>query len=331
MSFDNLNINNSEKEIKANLFFLIVLTIFASIAMIFIPFLNFIAFAFICVPPTLLLILNRIRDFAICAVAGIIVFLLFNYVISIVLLIVIVSVSFCYKYFLAKRIKILIILSVIFLIFLLSVFLFFLVDSAVIQKNSFSETLNFYNSYIEGLDSDPILQNYRNSIVINKEQFNEVLTMTKSFFKFLPKILPGFFIVIFGAASILNYIFSYSFLKKYSLKIEQLPVFKEWDLPWYWCWGVIVGIILIIIPSFTSTYSNIISIFGYNLLIISGFVYFILGLSVLWSILDRFNVKTYIRVLIIIAMFLFLGLFIFLPVLGLIDIWANFRKLKRVH
>ena len=60
-------------------------------------------------------------------------------------------------------------------------------------------------------------------------------------------------IVFFSSVSVLNYYFSQVFFKRFDIKIEPLPEFKTWDLSWYWCWGVIAGIALVVIPSFSSS------------------------------------------------------------------------------
>lgn len=44
---------------------------------------------------------------------------------------------------------------------------------------------------------------------------------------------------------------------------------------------------------------------------------------------DKFNIRLAIRVVILVVMFLFFGFGAVLPLVGLIDIWANFRKLGR--
>lgn len=327
---NNLN-NNLRKEKRTNLFFLIFLTVASSVAIIFVPFLSFVALAFFPVCATLLLNLNKIRDFIICSISGIIIFLLFNYVVAIVFLIIIVSIAFAYKYLLSKKLKVFHILIAVLLVFLISVFLFFIIDSAFTKQNALIETKNAYNKFVDDIDKDPIIKNYKNLLPIENNQYEQIINLTKSFLKFLPKILPGILIVNFSLISILNYYFSYVFLNRYSIEIKPFKPFKEWDLPWYWCWGIIIGIILIIITSFNPGYNNIILIVGYNLLIIFGFVYLILGISVIWGFFDRFNIKNFIKVIIIIVVFIIFGLVIFLPVIGLIDIWVNFRRLKRVH
>jgi len=73
-----------------------------------------------------------------------------------------------------------------------------------------------------------------------------------------------------------------------------------------------------------------IDILGYNLIIIFGMLYTVLGISVLWGIFVRFKTRFIIKVMIGIFLLFFFGFaLIIFPVLGLIDIWANFRKLKR--
>ena len=113
--------------------------------------------------------------------------------------------------------------------------------------------------------------------------------------------------------------------------------FIGWDLPWYYVWGMITGLILVLIPEIGSSIGGdpamidqAADVIGFNLIIMFGALYTILGISVLWGIFARFKLSLLIKVIIIAFLLLFfmIALFIF-PLLGLIDIWANFRKLKR--
>jgi hypothetical protein len=56
----------------------------------------------------------------------------------------------------------------------------------------------------------------------------------------------------------------------------------------------------------------------------------VLGISVLWGIFARFRLGLLIRVIIIVILWFFFAIAVIVfPLMGLIDIWANFRKLKR--
>ncbi|HAX18307.1 MAG TPA: hypothetical protein DCY00_06910 [Actinobacteria bacterium] len=68
---------------------------------------------------------------------------------------------------------------------------------------------------------------------------------------------------------------------------------------------------------------------GINLLIIFGLIYTVTGFAVLWGIFDNFKMAYLWRILIIIAISFFIVLLIIIPIIGILDIWINFRKLER--
>jgi hypothetical protein len=325
MSFDNFEKNDLK---KVNMLLMIFITAIAAAVTLFIPFLNFAGLGFLPVPVMLLLSLNRIRDAVICAVAGLLFLFIFSYSLAIVLLVIVIAVSFNYRNIIRTSKKAVYVLGTCFLIFASSVALFLLINSALFQQNYFKEMLSTYNGYVDNLKDDPLLQSYTSLMFTGSGQYQDLIIQTQSLLKFMPKIFPGLLIVFFGLVSLSNYYFSYFILKKYGIFIEELRQFKEWDLHWYWCWGVITGIAMVVIPSFKSSLDPIIDIIGYNLIIVFGFLYLILGMAVLWGLLDKFKVRNTVRYIILVVVFFIFGL-IFLPAFGLIDIWANFRKLKR--
>ncbi|MBM3707279.1 MAG: DUF2232 domain-containing protein [Actinobacteria bacterium] len=328
MSFDNLNTAVTK---KVNLLLMVFLAFIASAVTLFVPFISFAGLAFLPVPAGLLLALNRVRDAVICAVVGVLLFFLFSYVIALVLLVIIAGIAFAYRYLSNRDKKVAFTLVMVFLIFLSSVFLFLLVNSAILQKNSLADISERYTEYVDSLPQDDAISAYKSFLMIEESQFDTVIQQVQSVLRFIPKLLPGLIIVFFGFVTVLNYGFSSLLFKRYNARINTLSVFKDWDLSWYWCWGVITGIVLVIIPSFNSRYDLIIDAAGYNLIIIFGCLYLVLGIATLWGIFERFNIRNSLKYLIMLAIFLFFGLFLFLPVLGLIDIWANFRKLDRSH
>jgi uncharacterized protein YybS (DUF2232 family) len=111
--------------------------------------------------------------------------------------------------------------------------------------------------------------------------------------------------------------------------LKELPLFKTWDIPWYYVIGLIIGLILVIIPDFNKSYDFVFDVVGINLLVVFGILYTIIGFAVLWGIFDRFKMPVSWRVLIIILVSFFSMFLIIIPILGIIDIWLNFRKLER--
>jgi uncharacterized protein YybS (DUF2232 family) len=328
MSFEN---PNNIKKKRANLAVLIMFTVAATLVTVFVPFISFAGFAFLAVPTTLLFISKRYRDALICAVAGVLLLFIFNYVIALVVLIIVAAVCFDYRYIIKSSKSATFTIFTLFGIFFSSVVLFFLIDSAISQQNSFTALLSGYNDYIANLQEDPLLKSYQVGSLIGSSQIENVIKQTQELLSFVPKIMPGILFVFFSSVAVLNYYFSQLFFKRFDVEIEPLPEFKQWDLSWYWCWGVIAGIALVIIPSFNGSFDSLIDIIGFNLIIVFGYLYMVLGAAALWGWLERVKVSPNIRIVILVALFVLFGFFIILPVFGLIDIWANFRKLKRTH
>ncbi len=329
MSFDNLENTGTR---KANLAVLIFFTFLASVVTYFLPFVGFVSLAMLPIPCVLLLLSGRKRDAVICAVAGVILLFLLNYAFAAIILVTIIAISFGYKYFFNKGKKILTIVISVFMIFVGAAILYVLIESLALGNNPLSEVSRVYdeyNGYINNLPNDPIVKIYQNLFSAEVDQFGMILKQTQSLLRFLPKLLPGIFFVFFSATSLINYTASTSILRKYDIKLDVLPKFKEWDISWYWCWGIIVGIILIIIPKINSRYDVLIDVTGYNLIIIFGSLYLILGASILWGIFERFKLTAFWRYFILIIIILIPGFILFLPLIGLVDIWANLRKLSR--
>jgi uncharacterized protein YybS (DUF2232 family) len=326
--FENLN-NENEDTKKANLLLMVFFTAITLAAMIFVPFASFAGLAFIPVPATLLFISNRYRDAIICAIAGVLILFVFNYVLAIIMLVMICAVAINYKYIISRNKKLSYRLLSIFISFVIALLLFLLIDSLILKQNIVKAMLATYRGYVDNIIQDPLIKDYQSLFFADSAQLNEVISQTQGFLRYLPVLVPGLAAVFFGISAVLNYCFSFMILKKYNIKLEAMPPFKDWDLNWNFCWGVIAGIILLIIPKFNPLYDGIIDAIGYNIIIVFGLLYLVLGTAVLWGLFDKFKVRVSVRVVIIVVVFLLFGFGAVLPVVGLIDIWANFRKLVR--
>jgi uncharacterized protein YybS (DUF2232 family) len=69
--------------------------------------------------------------------------------------------------------------------------------------------------------------------------------------------------------------------------------------------------------------------FGLNGLIVCSTVYFFQGLAIAASLLNKWSVPRMIRVLIYALIFIQTYGIIVLSFLGLVDVWADFRKLNQ--
>jgi len=327
MSFDNLN---NTKAKKLNLVILTLITTISLVLIAYMPFFGIIGLALIPVPATLLVLRGRIRDGIICAVISCIILLLLDYILAPIAIILIVAVSFIYRRFIGKNKSKIFIVTSVFSVFCGAVLLYVVLASAVSRINFIGEILKNYNVYVDQIADDRLVLGYADLLSIEQSQLDSIIQQTHDILRFFPYVVPGFLIASFVMASVINYIASSKMLKKYNVDIEPFLSFKEWDLPWYYCWGAIIGLVLVLIPSTGSNIDLIIDIAGFNLIVVFGLLYLVLGISVLWGIFERFKVSIILRIIILVIVGLFIGFTIFiLPFLGLIDIWVNFRKLKR--
>lgn len=327
MSFDNL------KNIKIERLNLALLTLFTFLSLVFaafIPFFGIIGVAVLPVPATLLVLCGRIRDGTICAVIACIVLILLDYILAPVAAVLIIAVSFIYRNSISKDKSKLFTVSGIFLVFCGAALLYIILVSAIGRINFVSELFSSYNSYIDGMSANQFISGYASLLSVDQSQFDLILKQTQNILRFIPYIAPGILIVSFVIVSVINYVATSAVLRRYNINIKPFLSFNELDLPWYYCWGAILGLVLVLVPPTGQNFDKLVDIIGFNLIIIFGLLYLVLGISVLWGILERFKVPFIWRVSIFIIQGLFFGFAILiLPFLGLIDIWVNFRRLKR--
>jgi len=100
----------------------------------------------------------------------------------------------------------------------------------------------------------------------------------------------------------------------------QLP-FSLWHAPDSWVWGLIAALALIIIPQETSR------LIGWNLAIIFGTVYLAQGTAIVDHYLRKIRMKTFARGLMI-GLILAMPSVVFVIALGIVDIWADLRKVR---
>jgi len=325
MSFEKI----SETEKKTNLFLFALYTFISIIAMFFFPFAGFLGLAFLSVPVTIFVLKRQTSRAIWCSLISVILVFLVNYILALTLIALIFMVAYFYRYSLKEdkdiRFRILGLAGSMVVALLLYILLFSIINGF----DTFPEIANGYNSYIDSINEDPLFESYRSLTGTEGAQFDALIAQLQAVMKFIPKMLPGILIGFIGLSSILNYKFTHIFAKKYGISIEDIKVFKEWDLNWNFCWGFIFGLIFILIPRFNPAFDVALDVIGANLLVVFGMIYTVLGLSVIWSLFDRFKFNNAIRAIILIVISLFFGLVIVPILMGLVDIWANFRKLKR--
>lgn len=134
-----------------------------------------------------------------------------------------------------------------------------------------------------------------------------------------PKIFPGFLATIVISTIWLNILLANWLLKKTGAK--AWGEISQWRLPDHLVWVFIVSGILLFVPGAMNT-------IGLNLLIVMVTLYFMQGFEVFNFLCLKWSVPNPIRHLIIFFLVIQAYGFILLALLGLSDIWADFRKPK---
>lgn len=116
--------------------------------------------------------------------------------------------------------------------------------------------------------------------------------------------------------------------KRFGVAYNDRPFWK-FDIAFGVLIPVIAGIVCLIVSSAAGDHSAIVQQVGVNLLMCARVLLVIQGLAVLAGVMQRMNWSTVIKALVI-AVFLFMEMsFLVLALIGLVDLWINFRKLPR--
>jgi len=330
MSFEN-QYNEAGMQ-KSNFFKMLLFSAAAFIVLIisaFIPFLGILGIALISIPSIKLMLEKRIFESIIAALVGSSVLSFIDWTLSLLFAFFIISSSFLYKYAVEKNKSPLTIIFANGFVFVIFIIIYIVFLSLIRSENVIASFLNYYKDVIESLPQDPNIQNYMKIMAIDDLQFKSIFEQSKNALIMIPYLMPAILVLYAFFASIVNYYWSFLIFKKGGFTIKQMPSFKIWDLPWYYIFGLIIGMVLVIIPDFNKSYDFLFDTVGINFLIVFAVLYSVLGFSVLWGIFDKFKFTSFLRILILIIMGFFIFLFALIPVLGVIDIWANFRKIER--
>ncbi|MFH1139811.1 MAG: YybS family protein [Pseudomonadota bacterium] len=140
----------------------------------------------------------------------------------------------------------------------------------------------------------------------------------------LIRVFPSLMVMGTVLVSWANFLMTRMFLTRRGVTLPDQPNLKNWQAPEHLVWPLIgSGFALFL-------FSGAVSSLGLNGLIILGLVYFFQGLAIVAFWLDRKKAPRFFRVLtytlIALQQYLTLGV----ALLGLFDMWLDFRKLKTI-
>lgn len=327
--FENINDFNQP---KSNLFKMLLFSVLAFAVLsisIFIPFIGIIGLALITIPSVRMMLEGRMWESILCSVLGSSVLFVFDIRIPFLFMALLISVSFIFRYCFARNKGPFLTIALSGMVFI-GLLIICIAYITVFQDPDFiSDFLNRYKEAVASLPEDPVVQGYMKTMAITSEQMELTLTQAGGFLNMVPYLIPSVVILYVFLSTFISYYWSMVIFRKNGIVLRGIPLFKTWDIPWYLVFGFIIGLVLVLIPDFNSGFDFSFDAVGANLLIIFGLLYTVTGFAVLWGIFDNFKVAYLWRILIIIAISFFMVLLIIIPIMGILDIWINFRKLER--
>lgn len=151
-----------------------------------------------------------------------------------------------------------------------------------------------------------------------------VSAVSDSFIHYLVRLLPGIIVAI----TISQAAFCYSFARAAIIRrpdgatlSSQTPL-SLWHAPDSWVWGLIVALALIAAPSEASRLT------GWNLAILYALVYLAQGAALIEHYLGKTRMHGVIRGLFIVLLLALPPAIAVVIALGIVDIWADFRKVR---
>jgi len=155
---------------------------------------------------------------------------------------------------------------------------------------------------------------------LSQETVYALQQVTNGMRKTIPNLLPGLLASAVVITVWINMVFSNTLMARFHNGVFPWGKYLTWKLPEHLVWVPIAAITIILIGQGYLQY-----VCGWMLLL-SGLLYFFQGLAVCITLLERWNVPVFIRV--VLYSFLIIQSYgvIILTFLGIGDVWFNFRQ-----
>lgn len=184
--------------------------------------------------------------------------------------------------------------------------------------NPYAETIT---SLDKGLETTYSL--YSESAEVPVETLREIESAFTRLRLFIARIFPALLLISILVTVWLNMLFGRLLLAKKSPALAPWEEFKAWKLPEPLVWMFILAVIQILLPV------QSINSLGLNGAFVLGALYFFQGLAVLSSLLAKWAVPQPFKILIYVLVLIQVYGIILLSLIGLADVWADFRKTRQ--
>jgi len=139
-------------------------------------------------------------------------------------------------------------------------------------------------------------------------------------------LIPG--VLVFGSlvSSCINYLLARQVLSRLGYRLQAIPPFRTWQLPWYSVWGIIAGLGLALAGDFWG--QSLLVAIGQNIIYVYLPILLVTGLSVAVYYYYKVPISATWKMLLVFVALINLPLTVIaLILLGTFDPLFNYRKL----
>jgi len=165
---------------------------------------------------------------------------------------------------------------------------------------------------------------------LSDEEFQAVKDLHGSYLQSVLAVVPSIVMIFSLVVSYLNYLLSTIALRRLGYPAIYIPKFLNFKLPR----NIFLGLTIMFFTTFLLNYFNLINFFEVilNLIVLTFFIFFIQGISVVDYILDKKNIRSAFRIFILWLIIDLMPIFgIFILILGLLDVIFDFRKIGKSY
>jgi len=174
--------------------------------------------------------------------------------------------------------------------------------------------------------TETALYMYEEMGLLEGYQIEEMREMISEFPMLIARLFPGTMVVYGMMVAFITYFATRKIIQKLNLEVSELPMFRHWQIPWYFIWGIIIGLALLLLGDFMSWEPG--SIMGMNVIYMFSPILFIQGLAVFAFYYYRWKIPILLKVLLLVIIVFNIPLaLMILLVTGLFDPLFNYRRL----
>ncbi|HWI54772.1 MAG TPA: YybS family protein [Desulfobacteria bacterium] len=189
--------------------------------------------------------------------------------------------------------------------------------------------------YIAGVDLIPSEQFFRDQAAQIADLYTKYGVMNaaqskayaQSMTKLVVTLIPSMLAVGAVVRAFITYLITVKVFRKLNYRVNSLPPFSEWTLPWYSIWLVIAGLGLSLIGDQYRLHT--LAVIGKNIVFLVLPLFFIIGLAVVVNFFRSWQIPRWMKIVLVILIFINLGgALVLLTIIGLFDPVVSFRKRK---